>query len=274
MHFNNKVVWITGASSGIGAELAKQLAVKKARLILTARNITALTAIKNECSNHTDNCKIIAANLSENEKLEAITKSAMEVYGHIDMVIFSAGISQRSLAIETKIDIYRQLMEINFFSPVSITHYLLPYFKKQKAGHIIAISSVAGLMGFPLRTGYAASKHALKGYFETLQTENQIKDLHITIVSPGRINTPISVNAITGTGKPHGLMDKGQLNGMPVNVCARKIINAIIHKRKHIIIAQSEKFLWWLWWFARPLYYKIARKKGLLSEPKKHSKRN
>jgi len=262
MHFENKVVWITGASSGIGAELAKQFAKEKAMLIITARNAEALHHVKNVCLEDTSSCAVLTADMLQSDALLETTETAIKIYGRIDVVIFNAGISQRSYLGETDIGVYRHLMEINFFAPIIITKHLLPHFLLKQTGHIVAISSMAGLMGFPLRTGYAASKHALKGFFETLQVENSIPRLYITIVSPGRINTPISMNAITGSGLAHGKMDEGQINGIPAKVCAQKIISAIQLKRRHIIIARSEKILWWLWWFMRPLYYKIAREKG------------
>ncbi len=262
MHFKDKVIWITGASSGIGAELAKQLAKEKAKLILTARNEGALADVKAECLVQTAHCAVLIADMLQSGTLNEIASNAINIYGKIDIVIFSAGQTQRSLAEETAMDVYRHLMELNFFAPVALTKKLLPHFAQQKSGQIAVISSMAGLMGFPLRTGYAASKHALKGFYETLQTESQISGLHITIVSPGRINTPISINAVTGSGGRHGRMDKGQLHGIPVAVCAKKILNAIRQKRRHITIARSERVLWWLWWFVRPLYYKIAKAKG------------
>jgi short-subunit dehydrogenase len=265
MHFKDKVVWITGASSGIGAELARQLALQKARLILTSRNEAALEKIKAYCLHHTPECFVLPADMLQSSNLEQLTTRAIAVYGYIDTVMFSAGASQRSYAKETGMDVYRYLMELNFFAPVAITRQLLPHFTQRGSGTLVAISSMAGLMGFPLRTGYAAAKHALKGFFETLQTENNSTGLHITLISPGRINTPISINAVSGNGTRHGKMDEGQMKGIPVERCAEKILKAVAQKKKHLIIARSEKFLWWIWWFYRPLYYTIARKKGLPS---------
>lgn len=260
MRFENKVIWITGASSGIGAELDVQLAKLNAKLILTARNEEALRQIKEACKDAV--CSVLIGDMLQPETFDSLVKKAVEIHGRIDIAIFCAGQTQRSYAIATEMYVYRQLMELNFFAPVALTKILLPQFARQGSGHVVVISSVAGLMGFPLRTGYAASKHALKGFYETLQTEHRLPNFHITIISPGRINTPISINAITGKGEKHGLMDEGQLHGIPVDVCAKKIIRAIHKKRRHLIIARSEKFLWWLWWFVRPLYYKIARAKG------------
>jgi dehydrogenase/reductase SDR family protein 7B len=263
MYFKDKIIWIIGASSGIGAALAKQLAKQHARLILTGRNIEALLAIQKECLLSTKYCRMLAADITDETSVTFIGEQACKRYGRLDVVIFSAGVSQRSLAINTPVEIDRKLMEINFFAPVIITKQLLPIFKDQQSGHIVIIGSMAGLMGFPMRTGYAAAKHALMGYFETLQVEHSLKDFYITIVNPGRINTNISMSAITANGSPHNKMDTGQLEGIPVEECADKILGGIRKKKKHLLIARGEKFLYWIKWFYPAMYYKIARKKGL-----------
>lgn len=260
MRFKNKVLWIIGASSGIGAAMAVQLAAHHAKLILTARNEEALSQIKASCKNAL--CSVLVGDLLRPEMLDDLVTKAINIHGRIDAVVFCAGQSQRSYAGDTEMQVYRHLMELNFFAPVALTKILLPYFSQQGSGQVVVIGSMAGLMGFPLRTGYAASKHALKGFYETLQTEHRLPQFYITIVSPGRVNTPISINAVTAGGGKYGQMDEGQLKGIPVDICARKIIWAIHKKRRHLIIARSEKILWWIWWFARPLYYKIARAKG------------
>jgi len=261
MRFDGKVVWITGASSGIGAELAKQLAGEGARLILTARNEAV---IQEAASAHTAaSIAVLPADLTEATTLESLAQRAIAVFGHIDAVVHCAGVSQRSLAEETGMDVYRRLMELNFFAPVAITQALLPHFRARGSGHIVAVSSMAGLMGFPLRTGYSATKHALKGYFETLQTEHDIPGLRITVVYPGRIRTPISLHALTGSGAAHGKMDEGQLQGIPVEVCATKIFEAMCARKRRVIIARGERMLWWLWFLLPSLYYKIARAKGI-----------
>ena len=259
MHFNGKVIWITGASSGIGAVLAAKLSTAGALLILTARNVISLEHVKNECIG--TNCIILPADLTDFDA-EQVTQKAIGLFGHIDIVIHCAGVSQRSLATDTSIDVYRQLMEVNFFAPITITKYLLPHFDTRPASQIIVVGSMAGLMGFPKRTGYAAAKHALKGYFETLQVEHSVSGMDITIVSPGRINTPISLAALNGEGGRHNIMDKEQLNGIPVSICADKIIKAIRNRKKHVTIARGERLLWWLWWFIPSVYYKIARSAG------------
>lgn len=256
-----KVVWITGASSGIGAELARQLASRGALLVLTARNEAAMHNLTSSFSKEQYN--VLPADLTNAASIATLAEAAMHAFGRIDSVILSAGVSQRSFAEKTDLEVYRQLMEINFFAPVAITKALLPHFRAQGHGQIVAISSMAGLMGFPMRTGYAAAKHALKGFFETLQTEHDIPGLHITLVYPGRIRTPISLSALTASGTPHGTMDKGQAEGIPVAHCAAKIVRAMAGNRRRVIIARGERILWWLWFLLPVVYFRIARKKGL-----------
>ena len=263
MHFKDKVVWITGASSGIGAELAIRLAGLKAKLILTARNEEALLQVQQKCLQQTSFCTIVLADFLKEAETEIAVAKALEQLGKIDFVFLNAGVTQRSLAYETENHVYRSLMEINFFAPLIITQKLFPFFKKQGNGHFVAISSVAGLMGFPYRSGYAAAKHALMGYFETLQTENAVAGVNYTIISPGRINTSISASALTKDGSLHLKNDEGQLNGIPVENCVTRILKAVKNNKKHIIIARGEYWLWVIKFFLPGLYYKIAHNKGM-----------
>lgn len=262
MHFENKVIWIIGASSGIGAALAKQFAREKALLIITARNTDKLQLLANELTQLTT-CVVLPADIARRDTLHSIVEDSLRQFGHIDIVIHSAGIGQRSMATDTSLAVYDQLMAVNFFAPLTITQYLLPHFKQSGKGHIVAVSSMSGLMGFPGRSGYVASKHALKGYFETLQVEHDIPDFYITIVSPGRINTPLPLSALTADGQPYNKMDHAQLNGIPVEVCAEKICDAIIRKKKHIFVARKERYLYWVRILFPVAYYRIARKAGV-----------
>tara|TARA_R110000868_G_scaffold987_6_gene7364 strand:- start:2935 stop:3729 length:795 start_codon:yes stop_codon:yes gene_type:complete len=261
MHFKNKVVWITGASSGIGKELAIQLAQQEAILILTSSNTVSLEDVKLELKSTP--VHILPYNLLQLDAISALVDKAVSLEGRIDYVIQSAGISQRSLANDTTMDVYKKLMDINYFAPVAITQAILPYFKKNNSGSMTIISSIAGLIGFPLRSGYAASKHAIKGYLETLQCELFKTNITLSLVYPGRINTNISKNALVGDGKQYGATDENNEVGMDVRLCAEKIIKGLRSNQKSIIIVKAERILFWLWWFVPSLYYKIAHYKGL-----------
>lgn len=261
--FCNKVVLITGASSGIGKELAMQLAAQKAKLILIARREQVLQEVRTACLELTDDCHIIPFDLSETNKINELAAEALSVYGGIDVLINNAGVSQRSLTAETEMKVDRSIMELDYFAVIALTKAFLPHFIAKQKGNIIVISSVSGLMGFPMRSAYAAAKHALHGFFETLQTERPAKELYITIACPGRINTPISMSALKGNGGPHQMMDEGQLNGIPVDVCAKRILSAAAGKKKRVIIAQQERILLLLKRWIPALFFKIAHNRGM-----------
>lgn len=260
MHFTDKVILITGASSGIGHELALLLAKEKARLILAARNQPALETVRRQCLEHTPHCEILLMDITSESQVNEGAQRALQFFGKIDVLVNNAGVTQRSKLIDTSVAAIRQLMEVNFFGAVMLTKALLPYFRQTGSGQIIVISSMAGLMGYPWRSGYNAAKHALQGYFETLQTEQPIPGLYTTIVCPGRIHTPITYSAITANGEPYGQMDPGQANGIPADLCARKILKAMHTRKKIVLIAREEKILLWFKRYFPPLFYLIARK--------------
>jgi short-subunit dehydrogenase len=197
--------------------------------------------------------------MTNHVELAAVIKEIIAVAGRVDILVNNAGMSQRSYAIETPLDNDRKIMELNFFSQVSITKMILPLMIHQKSGHIIQISSIVGKFGFPMRTSYSASKHAVQGFFESLRTELMDENIFVTIVSPGRIHTNISRNALTGDGSLHDEMDDGQANGMHATVCAQKIIKAIKSNRKEILIGNKELIMVYIRRFLPFLYYKLVK---------------
>lgn len=260
MHFTDKVILITGASSGIGHELALLLAKEKARLILAARNQAALEAVRNQCLLYTPYCEIVLMDVTDEAQVNEGAHRALQFFGKIDVLVNNAGVTQRSKLIDTSVSEVRQLMEVNFFGAVMLTQALLPHFREQAGGQIIIISSMAGLMGYPWRSGYNAAKHALQGYFETLQTEQPIPHLYTTIVCPGRIHTPITYSAITANGDAYGKMDPKQAKGLSVAFCARRILKAMHKRKKVVLIAREERILLWFKRYFPPLFYVVARK--------------
>ncbi len=256
---NGKVVFITGASSGIGRALAIEFAKLQCKLFLTGRNVAELEQTAAACRNYTNDIYIEKLDVAISNDIIAAVEKVLYIYGKVDILINNAGISQRSLVAETPIDIDRKLMEVNYFGTIAVTKALLPNFEKLGSGHIVVISSMVGLFGFNSRSAYAASKHALHGFFETLQIEQPIKNLYTTIICPGRIQTNISLSAITATGQVHGQMDAGQANGIPVYICAQKIIKAMLQKKYLYIIAKEEKWLWRIKKLSLNLFIRIAR---------------
>jgi short-subunit dehydrogenase len=241
---NNKVVWITGASSGIGEALAYELAAKGARIILSARRKDELQRVKGNCpASSQGNIQILPLDLEKSDTLKLSTEAAIQIFGHIDILINNGGVSQRSFAKDTLEEADRKIMEVNFFGTIAISKYLLPHFLQRKEGHYVTVSSVTGIFGTPYRSTYAASKHALHGFFDSLRAElwKDTRDkITVTMICPGFIHTPITLSAITGDGSPLGKMDEGQFKGKPADWCARKIVKAIEGRKEEVYIGGIE----------------------------------
>ena len=240
------VVWITGASSGIGEACAYEYARRSARqteptrLILTASSPDKLEKVAAACERLGAEAYVLPCDLRDAKAVEALTAKAWSHFGSIDIAFLNAGISQRTRVEDTSMEMVRQIMEINYFAPVAIAKDLLPLMLSHGGGHIAVTTSIAGCFGFPLRCAYSSSKHALYGFFETLQAENYDRGLRVTIVCPGRVNTPISLRALDKGGRAHGVMDPGQAGGLAVDKAARQIVRAIQHGRREVLVGKSE----------------------------------
>lgn len=244
MSLTNKVVWITGASSGIGEALAYELARKGCKLILSARRKEELERVKGNCPpGRQAEIRVLPLDLTASSTLQLSVDAAIQIFGHIDILVNNGGISQRSFAKDTLISVDRTVMEVNFFGTISITKYLLPHFLARKQGHLVTVSSVTGIFGTPYRSAYAASKHALHGFFDSLRAE-LYKDvgeaITVTMICPGFIHTPITLSAVTGDGTPLGKMDEAQFKGKPADWCARKIVSAIENRKEEVYIGGIE----------------------------------
>lgn len=234
--FSGKVVWITGASSGIGKELAYQLSAKGAKLVLSARNEEQLKKVAANCSE----AIILPLDLSDSTHFTDRAKQVVEQFGSIDFLVNNGGVSQRANAADTPLEIDRKIMEVNYFGAVALTKAVLPQMKKQGSGHILVISSIAGKFGFYLRSAYSAAKHALHGFYESLRLEEETNGIKVTIACPGKIQTDISVNAVKADGSLHGEMDKSQAEGMPVSECVRQLIAAVENDVEEVLIGGRE----------------------------------
>ncbi len=261
MHLKDKVVWITGASSGIGEALAIELAKHQAKLILSGRNTDALQLVTNNCSQYTSSIEILPFDLEDIDNFPSIAKTAISFYHRIDILINNGGISQRSDATETPLEIDRKIMEVNYFGNIALTKNLLPHFIKNKAGHVVVISSLSGKFGWRQRSAYAASKFALHGFYESMRAELFDKNISVLMVCPARVKTNISLHAITKDGSESNTMDEAQQKGIDADVCARKIIKAILSGRKEIFITRFEIVLLYIRRIFPSLYYKIAAKR-------------
>ncbi|WP_185241982.1 SDR family oxidoreductase [Elizabethkingia anophelis] len=260
-YFNNKVIWITGASSGIGEALVKELAVKSnAKIILSSRREDQLYTIAQNAGLDKERYAVIPVDLQNYTAMPTIAENAISKFGKIDILINNAGLSQRSWAMETSIEVDKRLMDIDFIGTIALTKAVVPYMIKNKGGQIVVVSSLMGLFGAPMRSGYAAAKHALHGFFEALRAELDNDKVLVTIVCPGFVKTNISINAVTGTGTAQNTMDDATANGIPVNIFAQKMLKAIAKKKYQAVIGGKETFGVYLKRFFPSLLVKIVRK--------------
>jgi len=237
MKIDNKVVLITGASSGIGEALVKEFAQHHCHLILVSRNQEKLKQIIQEISYPSNQFLIAPFDLTKYKELPTLVQKIVQKYPKIDVIINNAGVTQRSLAKETTIETTEKLFALDFFSPIYLTQHLLPYLNEP--ANITVISSVAGKLGSPYRSTYAAAKHALHGYFDSLRAElhKENKKIQVLIVCPGFVKTNISLNALKGDGSTHNQLDEGIQKGLDPQYVAKKILDAIQHEREEILVA-------------------------------------
>ncbi|MFP3831416.1 SDR family oxidoreductase [Chryseobacterium sp. SIMBA_028] len=260
-YYNDKVVWITGASSGIGKALVKELAkTSNAKIILSSRKEEQLYEIAESEGLTVNQYAVIPLDLKNYKDMPDIASKAVEHFGKIDILINNAGLSQRSLAMETDIEVDKHLMDIDFIGTVALTKAILPYMIKNGGGQIAVVSSLMGVFGAPMRSGYAAAKHALHGFFDALRAELYDKNIVVTIICPGFIQTNISIHAVTGDGSEQGTMDDATMKGMPVNVFAKKMLSAIARKKNQKAIGGKEVVAVYLKRFFPALLARIIRK--------------
>lgn len=256
---SNSVIWITGASSGIGEALAYAFSKRGARLILSARREDELDRVKASCHGNPDQIKILPLDLSQTESLQAKADAATKLFGHVDVLINNGGMSQRATAMEASLDVIRHIMEVNFFGTIALTKAILPHFTKRKSGYVVVISSVMGKFGTKFRSTYAASKHALQGWFDCLRQEMYDYNVDVTLVCPGYVKTPITVNALTADGKPFGKMGTGQQTAMTAEVFADKLLPKLEKRKSEIYIGGKEVYAVYLKRFIPGVLNRILR---------------
>ena len=241
MKLNNKTVWITGASSGIGKSLAIALSKYDCKLILSARRTEELENVKELCSNP-DLVYVLPLDLANTDAMKGIAKDAISAFGTIDILVNNGGISQRSPIIETSIDVDRKLMEIDYLGTVVISKALLPHFVKQQSGHYVVVSSLMGKFSSHYRSAYCGAKHALHGFFDALRLEHDKDNVKVTMICPGFVNTNVARNALTGDGSKQEYQDEMTENGLDVDVFVQKMIKAIRKEKFEAYIGKFEKF--------------------------------
>ena len=258
--FKDKIVWITGASSGIGEALTYALARENAKLIISSRRENELNRVRQNCATDPKNIFVLPLDLANVNSLKNKADEAVKQFGRIDILINNGGISHRSWSMDTSLDIDRKIMEINFFSYVALTKAVLPYMIKQKSGHIVVTSSILGKCGLPLRSAYASSKHALHGFFESLREEVYQDNINVLMLCPGFVRTNVTLNALTANGEPFNEMGDGQASGMIPEVCAGHILKAIRKKKLEVYIGGKEILTIYIKRLSQRLYLKIIRR--------------
>ena len=260
MNRAQQVIWITGASSGIGEALVYAYDQLGAKLIISSRNKDKLYEIKSNCKSGALNIHVLPLDLEDTASLNEKATEALRIFGRIDVLIHSGGISQRSLAMETKLEVAQRLMKVNFWGTIALSHAIIPAMIQQGGGHLVAVSSLVGKFGTRFRSGYSASKHALHGYLDSLRAELAEQNIKITIVCPGFIRTNVSINALIGDGSQQNSMDDAQAKGMLPEQCAKKMIKAIDRGKEEVYIGGKEVYGVLLKRFFPKLFSKLMRK--------------
>lgn len=236
--FEGKVWWITGASSGIGASLASALTGAGARLILSGRNIEALNAV----AAGAPGALVLPFEATDFDRIPAIADEAWawaEGQGGVYGLVNNAGISQRSLAVDTVFAVYQKIIAVDLLAPIALTQAVLPRMVKAGGGAIIGISSVAGIVGSPLRSAYSAAKHGLIGYHDSIRAETDTHGVRVLVVAPGSVRTNVSKNALDATAAARGFSDDAIDNGLDPDVAAARILDALRGGQRELILAEG-----------------------------------
>lgn len=238
--FSGRTWWITGASSGMGEALARQLAHAGARLILSGRNVPALEQLAADCA---PGALVLPFEATDFRALPRLVDEAwgwaQQHGGPIDGLVNNAGISQRSLAIDTVFEVYQKIIDVDLLAPIALTQALLPRMASARGGDIVAISSVAGIVGSPLRSAYSAAKHGLIGYHDSLRAETAHLGVRVLVVAPGSVQTNVSKNALDGGANARGVSDTAIDNGMAPDVAAARILDAVRAGERELILAEG-----------------------------------
>jgi short-subunit dehydrogenase len=259
---SDKTIWITGASSGIGKALAQYAWKQGAQLILSSRRRDVLEKVREELGGDTTRIHIVPLDLANYTHLAHEVQNRLPELPPVDIVIHNGGISQRSSAEETSIEVTGRIMATNFFGAVALTKAVLPAMRDRKKGAFVVISSVTGKLGTPLRSTYAASKHALHGYFDSLRAELVDENIDVLMVCPGYIKTDISLNAVTGDGSRHNAMDENQEKGLDAGYLAQRIFYALEKKQLEMYVGGKEVLGIYLKRFFPALLARIVAKAG------------
>jgi short-subunit dehydrogenase len=260
LNFTGKTLWITGASSGIGRAVAIELSFKKCHLILSSRKKEELDKVALICQKNGSTTIVLPFDLGDSASIESALKIVLETEKQIHGLYHFGGISQRSYANDTSIVVDRKIFEVNFFGTIELTKKVMPLMIKNGGGQIGVTTSIVGKFGFPYRSSYAATKHALHGFFESLRAENILNNIRVSMIIPGRIKTNISLNALDKDGNTHNKMDEGQEKGLSAELAAKTIVKKLEKEKKEILVGGSESVMVYIRRFFPRLYYYLSTK--------------
>jgi len=227
-------------------------------LILSSRNREKLEELCRETGLEEARCLVVPLDVSDTASVAKAAKKVLDRVPRIDYLFNNAGVSQRGLIRETSLEVDRRIMEINYFGAIALTKAVLPRMIEQGGGHIVVTSSIVGKFGFPLRSAYSASKHALHGFFETLLVEEKKSGIAVTLLVPGHIVTDVSINALTATGERYGKMDPGQARGMSVEKAVRKILRGVEKKKREVVVGKIDAWSVYLKKYFPGLFFRLA----------------
>lgn len=261
------VVWVTGASSGIGEELAYQLSKLGVSLVLSARRVQELERVKRRCLENGilkgKDILVLPLDLTDRSSHEVATKTVLQEFGKIDILVNNGGVSQRSLFVDTSVDVYKQLIELNYLGTLSLTKCVLPHMIERKQGKIVTVNSFLGIIAAPLSSGYCASKHALRGFFNSLRTElTAYPGIIVSNICPGPVQSDIVKNALTEEASKTIGSSTGQSYKMPTSRCVQLMLVSMANDLKEVWIADQPflliAYLWqymptWAWWLTNKL---------------------
>ena len=241
-NLEGKVVWITGASSGLGEALAKEFALQGAQVVLSARRFEELEKVRVSLL-HPDQHISICADITDETQVRHAYEQVLEQKGRIDWLINNAGLSQRALIADTTMQTERAIMEVDYFSQVFLTKTVLPTFIQQKSGHIAFVSSVAGLLGAQYRAAYFAAKTAIHMWANSLRAEMAEQGVGVSVIFPGFIKTNVSFNALNGAGKPQGYQDEAIENGLEADEFAEIVVRSLQRGEEYIVVGGAKEKL-------------------------------
>jgi short-subunit dehydrogenase len=260
VNLKDKIIWITGASSGIGEALAYACAAEGAKLVLSARREQELQRVAKACKLPEENILVLPLDLEDTSMVQEKANAVLDKFGRIDVLVNNSGMGHRTKAVNTSTEIDRRIMEVNFFGTINLSKVVARIMQKQKSGKIAVITSIMGKYGLPLYSTYSASKHALYGYFESMRQELYKDNVQVILIAPGFINTDVSTKLLTEEGKEYGVKSDAQEKGMKPADCARRIVRALKSSKDHKYVGGYEIFSVFVKQYFPRLFYKLMRK--------------